>query len=65
MPPAELTKKCPITEPSGVITNGKVAVLAKDRAFDTERCNLQLKAIKAWYDGYERACGWRCRQRKD
>lgn len=76
MPPASLLAPTPITEPCATrpaseagkpcaLTNGDVAKLAVDRAFDTEKANLDKKAVRAWYDGYCAALGWRCRLRKD
>ena len=63
-PPAIYLADCAITEPKpGELTNGDVARLAKDRAFDTERCNLDKRAIRAWYEGFCAARGPLCRLR--
>lgn len=66
MPPAHYLQATPITEPkSGQLTNGDVARLAQDRAFDTEKANADKAAIRAWYEGYCAARAWLCRTRKD
>ena len=65
-PPAEYLADCSITyPPDRELTNGDVVVLAEEREFDTRRCNLDKRALRAWYEGYCEAVGWRCRLRKD
>lgn len=66
MPPAELFQHQPVTEPKpGPLTNGDIAQLAVDRAFDTDKGNLRLDALHAWYEGYCAAKGWLCKLRKE
>lgn len=37
--------------------------LAMAREQDVMLCNLDKRALRAWYEGYESACGWRCVRR--
>ena len=65
-PPAEYLADCSITyPPDRELTNGDVVVLAEEREFDTRRCNLDKRALRAWYEGYCEAVGWRCRAQRD
>lgn len=45
-------------------TNGELLVLVKDREYDMRVCNLDKRALRAWYEGYRKACGWRCSLRE-
>lgn len=65
-PPTEYLQDCAITyPPDRELTNGDVVVLAEEREFDVRRCNLDKRALRAWYEGYRDGCGWLCRLRKD
>ncbi|AHB12199.1 Rz-like spanin [Xylella phage Prado] len=64
-PPAQYLEDCAVTyltkeNPS----NSDVAKLAIDREFDVKLCNVDKRALRAWYDGYKQACGWRCKVEK-
>lgn len=64
VPPAQYLSDCKLTyltakEP----TVGDVTKLALDREFDLRVCNVDKRALRAWYEGYEQACGWRCKGR--
>lgn len=62
-PPAEFLEDCAITQPAeGEITNRDVVILAEERAWDVERCNVDKKALRAWYEGYDAARKWRIRR---
>ena len=64
-PPPEYLKDCKITYLNGENpTNGDAVRLAVAREYDLRFCNADKAALRAWYDGYEKACGWRCKQRK-
>lgn len=65
-PPPQYLEDCKLTylPAEGKVTNADVLKLAKDREWDMRVCNLDKRAIRAWYDGVEAACGWRCRVRK-
>lgn len=65
-PPAQYLEDCKLTylPATGKVTNADIIKLAKDREYDLRECNLDKKAIRAWYDGVSAACGWRCRVRK-
>lgn len=62
-PPAQYLEDCEVTYLTGDNpTNADVAKLAIDREFDVKLCNVDKKALRAWYEGYVQACGWRCKQ---
>lgn len=64
-PPPEYLQDCSITYLKGEKpVNADLVRLAVAREYDTKLCNADKKALRAWYDGAEKACGWRCRQRK-
>jgi len=61
-PPAQYLEDCAVTyltkeQP----TNSDVAKLAIDREYDVKLCNVDKRALRAWYEGYRQACGWRCK----
>lgn len=51
-----LTKEAP--------TTADVARIALAREYDLRLCNADKRALRSWYDGYEKACGWRCKVEK-
>ena len=62
VPPAQYLEDCETTYLT--VENPQVkdiVQLAEDRKVDVQLCNLDKRALRAWYDGYEDACGWRCR----
>lgn len=64
-PPAQYLEDCTVTyltaeQPD----NAALTRLAIDREFDVKLCNVDKRALRAWYDGYEQACGWRCKRAK-
>jgi hypothetical protein len=61
-PPSDLLQDCKITYiESATPTNGDLLKLAIAREYDTRYCNADKAAIRAWYDGYCKAKGWRCK----
>ncbi len=61
-PPAQYLEACTTTYlPPGKATQGDVVRLAVSREYDVKLCNADKAAIKAWYEGYCDAVGWRCR----
>lgn len=61
-PPAQYLEPCTATYlPPGKATQGDVVRLAVAREYDVKLCNADKAAIRAWYDGYCDAAGWRCR----
>lgn len=62
-PPAQYLEDCEVTYLTAANpTTSDVARLALDREFDVKLCNVDKKALRAWYEGYVQACGWRCKQ---
>lgn len=62
VPPAQYLSDCKLTYLVGdAPTVGDVTQLALDREFDLRVCNVDKRALRAWYEGYEQACGWRCK----
>lgn len=65
-PPAQYLDPCPVTYlPPGPTTNGDVVRVAVAREYDVKLCNADKAALRAWYEGYRKASGWRYRLRKD
>ena len=63
-PPTEYLEDCKITYlAKDSPTNADLVRVAVAREYDTKLCNADKAALRAWYDGYEKACGWRCKQR--
>lgn len=61
-PPEQYLEACQVTYlGKGKATQRQVVELAVAREFDVKACNADKAAIKAWYDGYCKALGWRCR----
>lgn len=61
-PPPQYLEACTATYlPQGPATNADVVRLAVAREYDVKLCNADKAAIKAWFDGYCDAVGWRCR----
>lgn len=61
-PPAQYLEDCKVTYlGSDPVDNTAIVKLAIDREHDVKYCNLDKRAIRAYYDGYREACGWRCR----
>lgn len=62
VPPAQYLEDCEVTYLSEQEPDQAAIVrLAVAREYDVKLCNLDKQALRAWYEGYERACGWRCR----
>lgn len=62
-PPAKYLEDCKVTYLTTATPDASdVARLALDREFDVKLCNVDKKALRAWYDGYKQACGWRCKR---
>lgn len=60
-PPEQYLEDCTVTYLVAANPQGSdVAKLALDREFDVKLCNADKRALRAWYEGYEQACGWRC-----
>lgn len=65
-PPEQYLTDCAVTYLTvEAPSNADVARLAVDREFDVRYCNADKRALRAWYEGYKDACGWRCRVRSD
>lgn len=66
MPPSSLTKDCPVTYlKDGPVQNKDVAKTLLGAQFEQKKCNVQQASLRAWYEGYRAACGFRCKLRKD
>lgn len=65
-PPAQYLSDCELTylDPAKKATTGDVVRLAVDRETDLKLCNADKRALRAWYEGYEKAKGWRYRTKK-
>lgn len=66
-PPAQYLDPCATTylPKGGKPTQGDLVRLAVAREYDVKLCNADKAAIRAWYDGYCDAVGWRCRVKTD
>lgn len=66
-PPAQYLEDCSTTylPAAGKPTQGDLVRLAVAREYDVKLCNADKAAMRAWYEGYCDAQGWRCRLRKD
>lgn len=64
-PPAQYLNDCTATYLGpGPATNGDLVRVAVAREYDVKLCNADKAALRAWYDGYCDAVGWRCRIKK-
>lgn len=65
-PPAQYLKDCEVTYLSAnPATNADVSRLALSREYDVRLCNADKRALRAYYEGYTKACGLLCRKSKD
>lgn len=64
-PPEQYLKPCEATylPAGGSPTQGDVVRLAVAREYDVKLCNADKSAMRAWYEGYCDAVGWRCKLR--
>ena len=61
-PPAQYLEDCTLSYlAEGPATSADLARLALNREYDMKLCNADKKALRAWYDGYKEACGWKCK----
>ena len=65
-PPAQFLEDCTVTYLTGTNPgNAELVKLAIDREYDVKLCNVDKAALRAYYQGYREACGWRCRLDQD
>lgn len=64
VPPEQYLNDCKLTYlTTENPTTADVTRLALAREYDMRYCNVDKRALRAWYDGYEKACGWRCKSK--
>lgn len=62
VPPEQYLKDCEVSYlTSESPTNKDIVQLAVNREYDVRMCNVDKRALRAWYEGYRSACGWRCK----